>query len=303
MSRFSRVFVALLSCVLVVAMAAAQEQVTRPPITGIARIQIFVTNVAAARDFYEKTLRLPPVTSDCSTELAACLMVNAHQQVQLVAAPSPVPTNLIAKIAFATTDVARMRQYLVSKGLAPNDIGVDAHHEQHFSLHDPEGHVVSFVQLSASAASGKVSGQTSAALIHAGWIFRDREAADRFYKDILGFHLYWHGGMKDDETSWVAMQVPDGTDWLEYMLNIPSDASHHTIGVMNHISLGVTDIKATKEQLVKNGWKVSEEPKLGRDGKWQLNLYDPDDTRVEFMEFKPVAKPCCSEYTGTQPGP
>jgi hypothetical protein len=49
--------------------------------------------------------------------------------------------------------------------------------------------------------------------------------------------------------------------------------------------------------------KVGEEPKMGRDGKWQLNLYDPDQTRVELMEFAPVEKPCCSEYTGSHPKP
>ena len=99
------------------------------------------------------------------------------------------------------------------------------------------------------------------------------------------------------------MQVADGTDWIEYMLNVPASADHHTRGVMNHIALGVPDIKAAREQLLKNGWTGSEQPKIGRDGKWQLNLYDPDDTRVEFMEFTPTQKPCCSEYTGPHPGP
>jgi hypothetical protein len=33
-----------------------------------------------------------------------------------------------------------------------------------------------------------------------------------------------------------------------------------------------------------------------------LNLYDPDETRVELMEFAPVEKPCCAEYTGPHPG-
>ena len=100
--------------------------------------------------------------------------------------------------------------------------------------------------------------------------------------------------MKDNETSWVGMQVPDGTEWVEYMLNIPTDADHHTVGVMNHVALGVADIKATKEQLLKNGWKLSEEPKLGRDGKWQLNLYDPNFTRAELMEPAPVREPPAS---------
>jgi hypothetical protein len=41
---------------------------------------------------------------------------------------------------------------------------------------------------------------------------------------------------------------------------------------------------------------------MGRDGKWQLNLYDPDLTRIELMEFTPKEKPCCSEFQGQHPG-
>jgi hypothetical protein len=42
-------------------------------------------------------------------------------------------------------------------------------------------------------------------------------------------------------------------------------------------------------------------PQMGKDGKWQANFYDPDGTRVEFMEFQPVMKPCCSEFTASSP--
>ncbi len=30
--------------------------------------------------------------------------------------------------------------------------------------------------------------------MHAGLVVNDRPAEDRFYKDVLGFHLYWRGG-------------------------------------------------------------------------------------------------------------
>jgi catechol 2,3-dioxygenase-like lactoylglutathione lyase family enzyme len=196
-----------------------------------------------------------------------------------------------------------MRSYLVSKGYAPNPISTSEDGGKHFTLHDPEGHAISFVQRAPQAAAAMAPGQISTRIIHAGFIVHDRQAEDHFYKDVLGFHLYWQGGMKDDEVNWVSMQVPDGTDWLEYMLNVPPDAAPHVIGVVNHIALGVTDIQAAKQQFLKNGGKPAQEPKLGRDGKWQLNLFDPDDTRVEFMEFKPKEKPCCSPFTGEHPGP
>jgi catechol 2,3-dioxygenase-like lactoylglutathione lyase family enzyme len=124
-------------------------------------------------------------------------------------------------------------------------------------------------------------------------VVNDRAAADRFYKDILGFKLQWHGGMNDTDTDWVAMRVPEGTDWLEYMLNI-HNPDPHELGVMHHFSLGVPSVQAGYELALQRGYKPSEKPQIGRDGKWQFNLYDPNFTRVELMEPKPVQKPCCS---------
>lgn len=140
-------------------------------------------------------------------------------------------------------------------------------------------------------------------MIHAGFLVQSRETEDRFYRDILGFRPYWHGGMKDDETDWASVQVPDGTDWLEYMLRQPAHPDLQTTGVMNHISLGVADMKQAQALLESHGWKEhgDEHAQMGRDGKWQLNLYDPDLTRIELMEFKPVQKPCCSDFTGQHP--
>jgi catechol 2,3-dioxygenase-like lactoylglutathione lyase family enzyme len=174
-----------------------------------------------------------------------------------------------------------------------------------FETQDPEGHRVGFAQkiwipINDPGPGTKVS---YGRIIHVGLVVHDGEAEDKFYKDILGFRPYWYGGRKDDLTDWVSIQVPDGTDWIEYMLNVPASAEHKTLGVMNHIALGVRDIHAAQQQLIKNGWNPTEEPKIGRGGKWQLNVYDPDGTRIEFMEFKPVQKPCCSEYTGPHPGP
>jgi len=141
-------------------------------------------------------------------------------------------------------------------------------------------------------------------IIHAGFIVQNRPAMEHFYKDILGFRPYWHGGGKEDGIdNWASFQVPDGSDWIEFMLNVPESADQRLRGIMNHIALGVTDIHAAQEQLRKNGAALTEEPKIGRDGKWQLNLYDPDGTRVEFMEFTPVQKPCCSEFTAPHPKP
>ncbi len=140
-------------------------------------------------------------------------------------------------------------------------------------------------------------------MIHTGIVVRHPEAEDHFYRELLGFRRYRHGGMKDGETDWISLQVPDGTDWLEYMLNQPENMDLRQTGVMNHISLGVADMKQAQSVLESHGWKPhdSEHVQMGKDGKWQLNVYDPDLTRVELMEFKPAQKPCCSDFTGPHP--
>jgi catechol 2,3-dioxygenase-like lactoylglutathione lyase family enzyme len=222
--------------------------------------------------------------------------VNDSQEVFLTkSSPAPDPAGL-AEISFATDSLRRFDTYLVQQGIPIKR----AKYPDAIEITDPDGHHLRFVERKRMTYGHKVRGMR---LIHAGFIVRNRAATEHFYKDILGFRPYWHGGMKDDQTDWISLQVPDGTDWVELMVNVPENADQHLRGVMNHIALGVPDIQKAREQLVKNGVHLTEEPKLGRDGKWQLNLYDPDQTRIEFMEFTPKEKPCCSEFTGPHPKP
>jgi catechol 2,3-dioxygenase-like lactoylglutathione lyase family enzyme len=276
----------------------AQEEPIRPRIYGIGWVRLRVTNLEKAKHFYEEILQLKEFPNECFTPAAVCLWIDDKQKLELIPTSSPNDKGGLDLVGFFTLDLNKMRRYLYSRGLLPGEI---IHNErQYFELPDFRDHRVAFE--SAFENVDFVFSPVSSRLIHAGFIVGDRTKEDKFFRDTLDFSLYWHGRRKDDETSWVDMQVPDGTDWVEYMLNISPDADHHTLGVMNHIALGVKDIHATQQQLIKNGWAGIEEPKIGRGGKWQLNLYDPDDTRVELMEFTPTQKPCCSEYTGPHPG-
>jgi catechol 2,3-dioxygenase-like lactoylglutathione lyase family enzyme len=277
----------------------------RPEITGIALVRLRVSHLDASRAFYSKTLGLPQVSQGCfsSGKEATCFSINSLQKLELIESDPSKNENAVEAIGYRVRDANSMRDYLLSRDVKCSELKRSASGDKFVEVNDPEGHRVIFLSPGNGTLSHISVSPLSNQIIHAGFVVRDRAAEDAFYKDILGFRLYWHGGMKDDETSWVAMEVPNGTTWLEYMLGISPTADHHTLGVMNHISLGVTDIKAADKRMIKNGWKPTEEPKLGRDGKWQLNVYDPDDTRVEYMEFKPAQKPCCSDFTGPHPGP
>jgi hypothetical protein len=87
------------------------------------------------------------------------------------------------------------------------------------------------------------------------------------------------------------------------MLHSSPSANLHDHGMMDHFSLGVVKIDDAVTKLAANHCEGANcsRTQLGRDGKMQLNVFDPDQTRVEFMEFKPVQEPCCSQFTGPHP--
>jgi catechol 2,3-dioxygenase-like lactoylglutathione lyase family enzyme len=279
---------------------------SRSPIFSIAFVRFKTTAPDKAVAFYRGTLGLRPAAAECHGTPGPCFRVNETQHIELIQGDSNASGSFLDAIGLRVENVEQTRNYLTSHGLACSEVTRGPNSLRFISALDPEGHQLVFVEsLGISGGPDQIdtSGQMSHSLIHAGFVVKDRVAEDKFYRDLLGFHPYWHGGMKNDKDDWASLQVPDGTNWVEYMLHISPTADKHTLGVMNHIALGVPDIHAAEAQLRKNGWTGTEQPKIGRDGKWQLNLYDPDDTRVELMEFTPTQKPCCSEYTGPHPGP
>jgi catechol 2,3-dioxygenase-like lactoylglutathione lyase family enzyme len=277
----------------------------RPEISGLAFVRLNVTNIEQSHEFYENFLKLSKGSSWCFRSDAICYLLNPFQRLEILPTSDPKKSKALDAIGFRVGDVRQMQVYLSARGVKSKNIISNSSAEECIEVRDSENHRIIFVSLTGGIAGslGSSPERISDRMIHAGFVVRDRAAEDHFYKDILGFRPYWHGGMKDDQTDWVDMQVPEGTDWIEYMLNVSPNADKRELGVMNHIALDVPDIHAAEQQLLKNGWKPGEEPQIGRDGKWQLNLYDPDDTRVELMEFTPVQKPCCSEYTGPHPKP
>jgi catechol 2,3-dioxygenase-like lactoylglutathione lyase family enzyme len=286
--------------------AFAQQSTPRPKITGIDHVDFYTTNPQGNQHLYSEILGLASATPVEPGQIQRFIV--GVQWVGYRPAPDPQATDRMDHIAFKTEDCKALQKYLFERGIRVDSPSTPEDGSHGFFLRDPAGHRIEFVQSAQPAADdgttpGKPSDPVSRRLIHAGFIVRDRPAEDHFYQDILGFHLYWHGGMKAGETDWVAMQVPDGTDWLEYMLNIRPNPDLRTTGVMNHISLGVRDMKRTQEKLESHGWKPhgDEKMQMGRDGKWQLNVLDPDWTRVELMEFAPAQKPCCSDFQGPHP--
>jgi catechol 2,3-dioxygenase-like lactoylglutathione lyase family enzyme len=303
MNRSALFLAAFLFCLPLATPFSGQEQPIRPPITGITYVRIYSTDLPKSLDFYSRVLGLAPRNGGCIGMTHPCFVINDRQQIKVSQAPSAAPASLLAEIAFSTTDVAAMHRYLRAHNVAVDPITRDINSVQHFTLRDPEGNPIVFVQPSGIHFFTRPVGQVDSRLIHAGFIVKDRATEDHFYKDLLGFRLYWHGGFKDAGDDWWEIQVPDGTDWIEYMLNAPAAADAKERGIQNHFSLVVEQIKPAVARLRDHGLNTPGKPEIGRDGKWSFDVYDPDLTRVEFMEFTPAQPPCCNPYTGEHPHP
>ncbi len=300
----SRFFAAAASFLLPAAALAAPA---RPPITGIAHIALATQNMDADRHFYTHYLGWTAVASPEFPDGGVRFYGDPRQTVEIH--PASSTTELAFQhVAFTTPDVNAMRLYLKSKGVAvPDAVKTLRDGEKEFLVKDPEGNAIEFVQKPAGANHTAHNAPNSIAgrIIHAGFIVKSASTEDTFYKDILGFKSYWSGGMKDGVTDFVSIQVPNGTDWIEYMLNAGPSPSKRQIGVDDHFSLGVVNMDEIVAKFQQRGFPPNSQTakQMGRDGKIQLNEYDPDGVRVEFMEFKPAGTPCCHAFEGTQPSP
>ncbi len=222
----------------------------------------------------------------------------------------PLPADAAPKLrfdhaAYNTAKAEQMRLYLAEHSVAvPAAVTHGFDGASFFEVKDPEGNRIQFVQPPLHPAA-VAHNALSAHIIHLGYIVHNRAAEDAFYRNILGFRPYWEGGATDGEHTWVSLQVPDGHDWIEYMIvpgpdtsGIPASMSQEVAGILDHFSLGVANIERATT-LLYAGDRLNarhSDPKIGRDGKWQLNLYDPDGIRAEVMELQPAARPCCSPF-------
>ncbi len=280
--------------------------VERPPIVGVANFVVMTDSLDEARKFYSGELGYDEAflhsRPGVEGEIAA-FKVNDKQYIELSPTLKNEEDDKLIQLGFETTNARQLRDYMASKGMdVPGAVEEDPDGNLSFRVTDPEGHRVEFVEYRPGSTQMKDQGQhlsdrrISDHMLHVGAAFKDEGAANAFYRDLLGFRPMWRGGMSDDKADWISLIVPDGDNWIEYMMweeGNPPDANQ--LGVWNHVCVGTKDIQKVWDTVVARGYQGDRPPAIGRDGRWLLHLYDKHHTRTEVMIRKPVEKPCCSE--------
>ena len=312
-------YATLLPGILCIALSANAQSVApqRPRITGISHVGYFVSNLPASiafwHDFlgFEEAYDLKKLGSD-ETRIAF-IKINDHQHVELFNEAPADPRNMMSHICFTVDNVEQMRAYLRSQGLEvkPGNGSKTRTGDYAFEIKDPDGMLVEFVQSLPDGLEMKATGKflsdtrISTKIYHAGFLVGNSQRSLDFYGKVLGFQETWRGGGNPAELSWINMRVPDGADYVEFMLyrKLPTDSW----GGKNHLSLEVPDVAKAVEVLESRpAFKTYGKPltvATGINRKHQVNLFDPDGTRVELMESHTIDGKPTPPSTAPPPAP
>jgi len=278
----------------------SNTDIKRPKILGVAHAAFFVKNLDQARSFYKDFLGFAEPywlkKNNSDSLVLTYFKINDHQLIEIF--PEKAKGDRLYHFAIETDDAEGMRKYLASKGIrVPEKTPTGRSGNLNYFVTGPGGIICEIVQYAPTGWTALNYGKDlpdtriSRHMSHVGIMVADLDSAMRFYGDILGFKETWRGSSNGTMLSWVNMKVPDGDDYIEFMLYDKAPSSDRK-GTMNHICLVVEDIAATAKILqsrkLPEGCKQPTEMKTGINRKRQINCYDGDGTRVEIMEPKTV---------------
>lgn len=282
-----------------VALASAADGPSRQRITGVAHMAIYVHDIARSRAFYHDLLGYdePYHLDNPDGSLSMTFFkINDRQYIEVFPEKAP-GTDRMSHIALETDDAEAMLRYLAAKGVkVPDKVGVGRIRNKNFNIADPDGHTVEMVQYMPDSWTVREKGKylperVSSRMMHVGILVGTLQSAIDFYGGILGFHEFWRGSSNGKVLSWTNMRVPDGDTYIEFMLydQLPAPTAR---GTAHHMCLEVPDVDKAKAWLqARPAFKQYTRPleiHTGVNRKRQLNLYDPDGTRLELMEPNPV---------------
>ncbi len=289
-----------LSLLLLLALSLLGQQEPRPRISGVAHISLLAHDYDASRRFYSQFLGFEEPYSlkkpDGSPSMTF-FKINDRQYIEL-APEKTAGSDRLSHFALETNDAEAMRVYLASKGIkVPARVPTGRIGNLNFMIQDPEGHNVEIVEYGKNSWTvhnfGKFMPATriSTHLMHVGIVVTRLDEEMHFYQDVLGFKETWRGSKNGSALSWINLRVPEGTDYLEFML-YKEPPPENKRGSAHHLCLETPSVAASLADLnarpYRRQYNRPLEIHVGVNRKRQLNIFDPDGTRIELMEPRTV---------------
>jgi len=297
----------------------ADDSVQRPKVLGVAHMAVYVKDLAKTRQFYEDFLGFGeaftlPKKDGTGTRIVF-IKVNDHQYFEIFNEADRGEGQL-NHISFYTDSADRMYTYLKAKSVPvmgdKGAVGKGQTGNKNFNVKDPDGHIVEIVEYQPDSWTAREAGKKmpstriSDHILHVGVLVGDLDKANQFYGGVLGFKEFWRGSGSPKMLSWVNVRPAEGEDYLEFMLynKLPEPDGR---GGKNHASLTIPDadkaLAEMKRRAVRIGYNKEIVIQTGVNKKRQINLYDPDGTRIELMEPNTVDGQPAPNSTAPAPHP
>jgi lactoylglutathione lyase len=303
---------------------ASAQNTKRPRLLGVSEIIVRSHDLNASRHFYGDLLGFTETFSILKNQTAVVksglpqdqvssvfFKVNNRQYIVVTPEANKDESRFIG-YAVETEDAEAMRLYLKSLGYSvPAKVSRTPTHDLAFEILDPEGDKIEVMQYTPESLSvqncGKdlSDGRLSHRVLHAGFSITKPETT-KFYLEGFSVREFWRAdpSMRAPRAaapktppaspllaSLSNLKLPESDDYIEWSLSrARPGAPAARQGTGGHIALVTPDnmaktVAALEAKPAFKDYTRQHEAHVGINHKWQGNFFDPDGTRVEFMEL------------------
>jgi catechol 2,3-dioxygenase-like lactoylglutathione lyase family enzyme len=299
------------------------EEAKRPRLLGVSKIVVRAHDLNQSRHFYGDLLgfqeaftilknQTAVVKSGLPQDQVSSVFFKVNNRQYIVVMPESSAAELRwAGYAVETDDAEAMRLYLKSLGYAvPAKVSRTPTHDLAFQISDPDGDSIEVMQYTPESLSVQRFGKDlsddrlSRRMLHTGFSIWKPETA-KFYLEGFGLREFWRADPTMKAPGAAPSPPPDGPllanlsnlklpesdDYIEWSLSrTRPDATPGAGRGSGHIALATLDTMAKTLAAVDarpafKDYDRRHEAHVGVNHKWQGNFFDPDGTRVEFMEL------------------
>jgi catechol 2,3-dioxygenase-like lactoylglutathione lyase family enzyme len=254
----------------------AQTPVQTPDLAGIAHAAIRVSDLAKAREFYEKLgFEEAFQMNQGGSPTEAFLKVNDRQFLELYPQREAAQTTGFMHVCFESADLEGLNRYYVAHGLKPKAVRRAGAGNLLFTMEGPENQNIEYTQYMPGSKHTLDRGlhlganRVSEHILAVGIEMQDPVAALNFYKEKLAFTP--------------ARSSPPGESWLSLPGSSGEEVAivQHRSGSAFELIFSVPDGKRTASQLKALQIPVEK-------SKSMLTIHDPDGNRIVFLVWKPA---------------
>ncbi|MCR8630955.1 VOC family protein [Paenibacillus radicis (ex Xue et al. 2023)] len=268
--------------------AEAAKKPTASTIQGIAHMAYNVTSLAKARAFWVDYLGYAEPFAVSSQ--VAVIKINDNQYIELYEGKldSTNGQYQLKNIGYYTTDAAALLAQLKKNGVkVPTSVTTNALGNLSFTVTDPDGHVIEFVQYMSTSLTGKTQGKAMpstrifTSIISNGATSKNQLVTNEFLQTKIGFLPNGDSGLNSH-----LIRIPNSDQFYECGVLGPNETLNAaTAGKKNQVDLktdpGMT-IQEAVDILKKRDPKITVDLHYTSGDRWVGNIYDPDGSRVEL---------------------